>query len=116
MGGAETSPMAELETLLDRELVLIRRADFAQLGELSSVKEALLEALSFAPAPTPESLERLRGKARRVASSLESARQGLRAAGRRVAELQAAGRPATYDAEGHRSGLCALAGRIERRA
>ena len=115
-GGGEAKPIAALETLLDTEMQAIRRADFSGIARFAERKEALLSALTSAPAPAPEALERLRRKARRNASALEAVGQGLRAAARRLGELAGAATPETYDAEGRRTGLGPSATRLEHRA
>ncbi|WP_127901258.1 flagellar biosynthesis protein FlgN [Solirhodobacter olei] len=113
---AAEGPMQALSDLLESEMDLIRRADFPGLDGVAERKEALLAALLAGPAPAPEALERLRNQALRNAGALEAARQGLRAAARRLAEIAGSTRPQTYDAEGRRNGLAPGAGQLERRA
>lgn len=116
METAEIDPLSALEDLLSTEAEAARRADFGSLAELAARKEALLEALLAGPAPEPGRLEALRHKARRTAAVLQAARRGLRAARRRIAELQKAGDPETYAADGRRQGLEPAQGTLERRA
>jgi hypothetical protein len=115
-GEGEDHPISALEELLDTEITAIQSADFTGLDAFADRKEALLAALTSGPAPEPRAIERLRAKARRNAAALDAAGRGLRAAGRRMAELARAGRPETYDAGGRRKGLAPATGKLEHRA
>lgn len=116
MENPELPPLAELEALLDREAAAVRCADFTGLEGLATRKQALIDALAGEPAPEEQALDRLRQKAARNASALEAARQGLRAARRRILELRQADRPETYDSAGRRQGLSPASGAVEKRA
>lgn len=116
MEPAETAPLVALEALLDVEMAAVRHANFTGLDGLSTRKEALLAELVEGPAPAAAALDRLRQKARRNAAALLAARRGLRAARRRIAELQTAESPETYGPDGRRTGLGPTAGQLEHRA
>ncbi|MBI1217226.1 MAG: hypothetical protein GC186_01655 [Rhodobacteraceae bacterium] len=110
------SPLTALMALLETEVDLLRRFDFAHLGALAAQKSALLDALIAAPPPESSALERLRARARRNATLLQAAGRGVRSARRRLADLRRAAAPETYDARGRRNGLGPSTGTMEHRA
>ena len=110
-------PIAALAALLEQEFTALRQADFADLDEIATDKEALLGALAAAPAPTAAALDALIVQANRNAACLQAASRGIRAARRRLAELRRAAEGlSTYDRNGRRNDAPAGRGRVEHRA
>ncbi|MDE3026978.1 MAG: hypothetical protein KGH84_01100, partial [Paracoccaceae bacterium] len=87
MATSDTPAYLALETLLDAELVAIRRGELSSLEEFSAQTEGLLETLIAGPKPDAERLAGLRAKAKRNAATLMAASRGVRAARSRLAEL-----------------------------
>ena len=105
-----------LHSLLAAEAAALRQGDLSALGPLAGQKAALLATLTAAGAPEARRLARLRAEAARNAGLIAAAQRGLAAACQRLAELQRAAAPQTYDSTGRRSQLGAAAGAVERRA
>lgn len=112
MQKAETE--RELEQLLDGMHQTLLAGDLAALAPLGAGVETLLariEGLKDRPLA-----ERLRDKAARNATCLQAAARGVRAAQRRIAEVQTARLGlATYDDRGKRQELPQGAGQLTRR-
>ncbi len=99
--------VVEVEDLLDAIHRALLCADLAALRHLTPALETAIAGLQAVAAPpgTParRDLERLRRKAGRNAACALAAGRGVRAAGRRLAEIrQAAAGLVTYDRAGHR--------------
>lgn len=88
-----------LETLLDQVHAAALTADFTALVRLVPAVEAA--SAGFDPTRDPLAARRIGAKAQRNAACLDAARRGLRAAGRRLADLRDIGlRLRTYDRNG----------------
>jgi hypothetical protein len=92
---------AALESILDRIHQAVRKADFTAFAMLAAETERLLDGLG--PGMTQAGLDRMRKKANRNAACLTAAARGLRAARRRLADVQTAGQLVTYDIQGRRA-------------
>jgi hypothetical protein len=97
-------PVATLETLLDRMLNAVLNANLAGLADLSVEAESCLAEIDRIA--DRRTAQRLRRKAERNGVCLMAAARGLRAAQRRIAEINAAGQSGaplvTYDMRGRR--------------
>lgn len=109
-------PVEALRQLLSSEAAALQAGDLAALQALAGQKADLLASLAASPPPPAASLERLRAEAGRNAGLLAAAQRGLAAARQRLAELQRAAAPQTYDALGRRRRLGPVAAAVERRA
>ncbi len=109
-------PVEALRALLAAEAAALQRGELAALGPLAGQKAEILTALTATGAPPAASLARLRAEAGRNAGLIAAAQRGVAAACQRLAELQRAAAPQTYDNQGRRSQLGAAGGAIERRA
>lgn len=96
------SEAAALEALLDAMRGAILAGNLAALGPLGERAE---QALTAPPVLAEADARRLREKAQRNMVCLEAAARGVRAARRRLAEVEAAasGGLGTYDAHGQRA-------------
>lgn len=96
-----------IEALMDQVHDAILTANFSALATLSPALEAALEALPAGNQPT--ALARLRQKAERNAACAQAAGRGVRAAIRRLAEVQQnTSGLMTYDEKGNRARRNAL--------
>ncbi|HEX9858186.1 MAG TPA: hypothetical protein VGA75_07500 [Paracoccaceae bacterium] len=112
MQQAETG--RELEQLLDGMHRTLLAGDLAPLALLGADIDRLLARMEGV-ADRPQA-DRLRRKAARNAACLQAAARGVRAAQRRIAEIQAARLGlATYDGRGKRQDLPQGAGQLTRR-
>ncbi|MES2665759.1 MAG: hypothetical protein V4712_06630 [Pseudomonadota bacterium] len=87
----------DLEAALDEAFAALRRGDLTELGATYALTETILAGLHITDRATAS---RLRSKAERNAACLLAAARGVRAARRRLAEVGAAARTVTYDAQG----------------
>lgn len=95
--------------LLDKIAEVLTRGDFTALAALEETLRARMAAGGISGAA-------LARKAERVTALLEAARQGLRAAQRRLAEIRAADNGvATYDGQGRRQEISTAASTMHRR-
>ena len=110
--------LTELEALLREEREGLLRGDHAVLASLAERKEALFADLGAAASSLPrDRLEHIRREAERNGELLSAATRGLKAVGRRLAEIRAAHGPLnTYSSTGTRRTLGAGRGALERRA
>lgn len=93
---------SQIETLMDQVHDAILTANFSALATLSPALDAALEALPTDTPPTDWA--RLRQKAERNVACAQAAGRGVRAAIRRLAEVQQnASGLMTYDEKGNRA-------------
>lgn len=106
-----------LVRLLEREAVLVRRADFAALAAVVPEKEGLMGKLAAADPPPPEALEGLRVKAGRNQSLMAAALRGVRSARKRFEMLRSAQTSlTTYDHLGRKCDISMEGSSHEHRA
>lgn len=117
-GAAPATAAEALADLLAREAALLQAGALDGLEALAAEKEALAARLALdGVALDAAATRRLQAAAQRNAMLLQAARDGLAAAGRRLAELGGAP-PAlhTYDGSGRRARLEPAAPRNSRRS
>lgn len=111
---AETA-IAALEAQLDAAHAALRAGQLDALDILNDKTGALI--LRLAPTSDKAALMRLKAKAARNAACLQAAARGLRAARRRIEEVQTARQGlGTYDSKGKRAGLVERAHQLTHRA
>jgi hypothetical protein len=103
----------DLLTMLDDTHAALLQGDLAAIGPASVRMEGLIDQLRTCPADT---LALIRTKAARNAAVLQAAAQGVRAAHRRLSDLQeAASGHRTYGRDGHRSTMTGPAAILRQR-
>lgn len=114
MADTENQTGRALERLLDRMHVAVLAGDIRDLATAAPELEAALA--NFATLDDRALGERLRRKATRNATCLQAAARGLRAARRRITEIQSARDGLqTYDGHGKRTELPQGTGRLAQR-
>lgn len=110
-------PVSALNALLDRERSALLSGDMTNVAALMAEKEHLVARVAALDPADQAAFDRLRRKLGRNGALLEGALAGLRAASRRLAELNdPAATGGTYDADGRRTEIAILAHRLEKRA
>jgi len=101
--GKPADDLAALDRLLDRERAVLLAGELDGLPALLEARSAMIGALDPRQTGTRPTLDRLKAKALRNQALLDSARQGLRQAARRIAAAGPGGCAFdTYDRAGHR--------------
>ena len=113
---SDRAGLTEIERCFVSAAAALRAGDFRDLAVISARIESLLQGIGGA-APDRAVLEGLRARADEQMRLLAAARDGVRAAATRVAELRRApGEMLTYDPAGRGQTLQVPAERIEHRA
>jgi hypothetical protein len=103
----------EIAAILDATHAALLKGDLETIGPLARRLDDLWATLRDCP---PDDLTLIRAKAARNAATLQAAEQGVRAAQRRLAELQeAASGHRTYARDGHRAVVAGQTGVLRQR-
>jgi len=108
--------LAALHDVMEREAIMIRKADFSALTEATGRREHLLTRLAQAATPSQTALEALRLHGQRNQALMGAALKGVRAARRRIEMLRNVQTSLnTYDKLGKRRDIATSAASVERR-